>query len=52
MAIEQKERYIITLTNGKKVNALVQSIVECVQLYGEENIVMIENLDRKEDPEV
>ena len=51
MAIEQKERYIVTLTNGKKVNALVQSIVECVQLYGEENIVKIENLDRKEDPE-
>ncbi len=51
MAIEQKERYIVTLTNGKKVNALVQSIVECVQLYGEENIVMIENLDRKVEQE-
>ena len=48
MAIEQKERYIVTLTNGKRINALVQSIVECVQLYGEENIVKIEKLPYEE----
>ena len=48
MAIEQKERYIVTLTNGKKVNAKVASISECVLLYGEENIVMIEKLDLPE----
>ena len=51
MAIEQKERYIVTLTNGKRINALVQSIMECVQLYGEENIVMIEKLDHPEEQE-
>ena len=51
MAIEQKERYIIKLQDGKSVNALAQSFVECIQLYGEENIVYIRKLDY-EEPEV
>ena len=50
MAIEQKERYIVQLSDGRSVNALAESFSECVQLYGEENIVYIRKLDYK-DPE-
>lgn len=49
MAIEQKERYIIKLTDGKTVNAVCSSFSECIQLYGEENVVYIRKLDY-EDP--
>ena len=51
MAIEQKERYIIELQDGKSVNALAQSFAECIQLFGEENVVYIRKLDY-EEPEV
>ena len=51
MAIEQKERYIIELANGEKVNALCQSFRECLDLYGEENIVRMEKLPYEEPKE-
>lgn len=44
MAIEQKERYIIELVDGRKVNAVCQSFRECIELYGEENITYIRKL--------
>lgn len=51
MAIEQKERYILELADGKRVNALCESFTECIQLYGEENIVYIRKLDYDEPKE-
>lgn len=48
MAIEQKERYVIKLEDGKTVNAVCQSFRECIELYGEENIVYIRKLDYTE----
>ena len=51
MAIEKKERYIIRLIDGKEVNALCQSFVECIQLYGEENVVYIRKYDYEEPEE-
>ena len=51
MAIEKKERYIIRLIDGKEVNALCSSFVECIQLYGEENVVYIRKYDYEEPEE-
>ena len=51
MAIEKKERYIIELTDGRKVNAVAQSFQECIQLYGEENITYISKLEYEEPSE-
>ena len=51
MAIEQKERYIIRLENGREVNALCQSFTECIQLFGEENVVYIKKLGYEEPKE-
>lgn len=51
MAIEQKERYIIELADGKRITAVCQSITECVMLYGEENITYIRKLDYEEPTE-
>ena len=51
MAIEQKERYIIRLENGREVNALCQSFAECIQLFGEENVVYIKKLGYEEPKE-
>jgi len=50
MAIEQKERYIIKLADGRSVNAVCASFSECIQLYGEENVVYIRKLEY-DDPE-
>ena len=48
MAIEQKERYIVKLRDGNRINANVSSFLEVLQLYGEENVEMIEKLDYEE----
>ena len=46
--LEQKERYIVTLNDGKQVNALCGTFAECIAAFGEENIVAIEKLEYKE----
>ena len=51
MAIEQKERYIVEMTDGSKVNALCESFRECLALYGEENIFRITKLPYEEPEE-
>ena len=48
MAIEQKERYIVTMNDGKQINAVAATFTECIQMFGEENIEKIEKLGYKE----
>lgn len=48
MAIEQKERYIVTLEDGKRVNVVAATFQEVLAMYGEENVVKIEKLDYQE----
>ena len=48
MAIEQKERYIVTLEDGKCVNVVAATFQEVLAMYGEENVVKIEKLDYTE----
>ena len=43
--LEQKERYVVTLVNGKEINAHCASFKECVDAFGEELIKKIEKLD-------
>lgn len=45
MAIEQKERYIVTLADGRRINAVAASFSEVLILFGEENVEKIEKLE-------
>ncbi|MBR2097964.1 MAG: hypothetical protein IJ907_08850 [Prevotella sp.] len=47
--LEQKERYIVTLADGKQINAKCSTFAECIAAFGEENIVAIEKLDYEEE---
>lgn len=46
--LEQKERYIVTMADGKQINAKCETFAECIAAFGEENIVAIEKLDYEE----
>ena len=48
MAIEQKERYVVTLEDGRRINVVAAAFQECLAMYGEENVVMISKLDYQE----
>lgn len=48
MAIEQKERYVVTLEDGRRINVVASTFQECLAMYGEENVVKIEKLDYTE----
>ena len=48
MAIEQKERYVVTMTDKSMKNVVAQSYQEVIQLFGEENIEKIEKLPYEE----
>lgn len=48
MAIEQKERYVVRLRDGTRINALAASFSEVLQLYGEENVEEIKKMDYEE----
>lgn len=50
MAIEQKEQYIIKLEDGRTINAVCQSFRECLDLFGEENIIYIRKLGNYTEP--
>ena len=43
--IEQKERYVVTLVNGKEINSNCGTFKECIDAFGEELIKKIEKLD-------
>lgn len=51
MAIEQKERYVIEMKDGAGATILAKSFMECIQLFGEENILKMEKLDYEEPGE-
>lgn len=46
--LEQKERYVVTLVNGKQINSHCGTFRECVDAFGEELIKKIEKLDYDE----
>lgn len=48
MAIEQKERYIVTMVDGRRMNAVAASFQEVIQMFGEENVTIIEKLEYQE----
>lgn len=55
MAIEKKERYIVVMrieNNGAEFvirkNVLAGTFRECLEMYGEENIVMVSKLGYEE----
>lgn len=48
MAIEQKERYIVYLEDGRRINVVAATFQECLAMYGEENVVRIEKMDYEE----
>ena len=48
MAIEQKERYIVTLVDGTRKTCVLASFQEALALFGEENVTKVEKLDYKE----
>ena len=48
MAIEQKERYNVTMADGTMKTAVCSSFQEVLQLFGEENVEKIEKLDFEE----
>ena len=48
MAIEKKERYIVELKNGTRLNIVASSYQECLQMEGEENVCMMKKLDYEE----
>lgn len=49
--MDQKERYIITMEDGEQINAVARSFAECLQLFGEERVIMIEKLEYVEPEE-
>lgn len=46
--LEQKERYVVTLVNGKKINSHCGTFRECLDAFGEELIKSVEKLDYDE----
>lgn len=46
--MEQKERYIVELEDGKRLNVLASTFQEVLAMFGEENVVKIEKLDNEE----
>lgn len=47
--MDQRERYIATLADGKRMNVVAATFQEVLQMLGEENVVSIEKLDYDED---
>lgn len=48
MAIEQKERYVVWMEDGRVLNTVASTYQEILQMFGEENVVKIEKLDYQE----
>lgn len=46
--MEQKERYVVTLEDGRQMNVLASTFQEVLAMFGEENVVKIEKLDNEE----
>ena len=48
MAIEKKERYIVELEDGRRINVVAATFQEVLAMYGEENVIKIAKLDYEE----
>ena len=46
--MEQKERYIVELEDGRRLNAVASTFQEVLAMFGEENVCKIEKLDYEE----
>lgn len=46
--MEQKERYVVTLEDGRQMNVLASTFQEVLAMFGEKNVVKIEKLDNEE----
>lgn len=46
--MDQRERYIVTMEDGKQITAVAKTFSEILQMFGEENICRIEKLDYEE----
>lgn len=44
MAIEKKERYLVTLHDGTRMNVLAETFSEILRMYGEENVEEIKKM--------
>lgn len=49
MAIERKERYVVTMVDGNVITAVASTYQEVLQMFGEENVTKIEKLDYEEE---
>lgn len=45
MAIEQKERYVVYTVDGMNKTVVASTFQECLQMFGEENVIRIEKLE-------
>jgi hypothetical protein len=45
MAIEKKERYVVTMQDGTRMNVLAATFSEILRMYGEENVEEIKKMD-------
>ena len=46
--MDQKERYIVTMADGRMVNAVAKTFQDILAMFGEENVTKIEKLDYEE----
>lgn len=49
MAIEKKERYIVTMEDGTRKTVVATTFQECLAMFGEENVSMITKLEYQEE---
>lgn len=47
--MDQKERYIVTLEDGRRLNVLAKTFKDVLLMLGEENVTLIEKLDYQEE---
>lgn len=46
--MDQKERYIVYLEDGRRLNVVAATFQEVLQMFGEESVEKIEKLDYEE----
>lgn len=46
--MDQKERYIVELEDGRRINVVESSFQRVIAMFGEENVVKIEKRDFQE----
>ena len=46
--MDQKERYVVYLEDGRMLNVVASTFQEVLQMFGEENVTRIEKLEYEE----